>query len=317
MVDTKEDPDPRPQQSADPAGFAMAGGAMVLVGSIVLVGKTVATLDLASVTAIRLGIAGVILVPWALARFGVPRFSLLMWARLAVQAALGSVFYTVLLFGGLRLTGAVEAGIIGGLLPVLSGLFGVIALGERPGRALIAAIALGTASLILLNARNLGTDDPATLARLAGNALVLLAVLSECGFILLQKTLASEPPALQMSALMSGLGFVLIAPVAVAVQAVAPSAVTATDLAALAYYAIGPTVGGYVLWYAGASRLSAGHCAVATLMMPLAAVVLSILVLGERPDWVQGLALAGILCAIPLGALARSPARAAAAQPPS
>ncbi len=79
-------------------------------------------------------------------------------------------------------------------------------------------------------------------------------------------------------------------------------------LAAVAYYAIVPTVGGFVLWYAGAARVSGAEAALFTALAPVAAVVFAAVLLGEVVSVRQISGITCVLAAVLSLALARSSA---------
>jgi drug/metabolite transporter (DMT)-like permease len=79
---------------------------------------------------------------------------------------------------------------------------------------------------------------------------------------------------------MCGLGLALTLVPALVEHAWARPA-DAAALLGVVYYAIVPTVGGYLLWYAGASRVSAGVASLYTAVLPVSALVLAAVVLRE------------------------------------
>jgi drug/metabolite transporter (DMT)-like permease len=64
---------------------------------------------------------------------------------------------------------------------------------------------------------------------------------------------------------------------------------------AVAYYALIPTVGGFLLWYAGAARVSGVEASLFTAVAPVSAVLLAVAWLGEPIGWRQ---IAGIACVL-------------------
>ncbi|MCG2600172.1 MAG: EamA family transporter, partial [Achromobacter sp.] len=76
-------------------------------------------------------------------------------------------------------------------------------------------------------------------------------------------------------------------------------------LLAVAYYALAPTVGGFVLWYAGAERVSGSDAALFTAIAPVSAVLLAALLLGEALSVSQLTGMACVLGAVLVLARAR------------
>jgi drug/metabolite transporter (DMT)-like permease len=70
-------------------------------------------------------------------------------------------------------------------------------------------------------------------------------------------------------------------------------------LLGVVYYALVPTVAGYLLWYAGAARVTAGIASLYTAVLPVSALILAAVVLREAIGMGQ---LAGVACV--LGAIA-------------
>ncbi|MBY4897018.1 DMT family transporter [Cupriavidus sp. AU9028] len=297
--------------SSKSQGYLYLTLAMMLVGSTVIASKVIATgLPPFTATALRFAVA-------------LPAFALLMWltgtawpiiARadwplLGLQAVAGSVGYTTLLISGLRLTSAADAGVIIGTLPVVSALVSMVVLKERPGRAVLLAIALATAGVLTVavpgegggGGGNADSADSAQ-AAWAGNALVLGAVVCESLFILLNKRLREPLQPLALSTLMTAiglaasLGFALFeAPWSMTTTAGAASATRGEALVAVLYYALLPTVAGFLLWYAGAARTSGTEASLFTALAPVSAVAMAFLLLGEP---VTALQLAGIACVV-------------------
>lgn len=287
-------------------GQLLCSLAMVLVGSTVVVSKVIAQ-DIEPFAATVLRHALALPVFFALMRWRGQRLPYLGRRDallLTVQAAAGSVGYSVLLILGVRLASASDAGIVAGTLPAAAALFSALLLGERPGRRLVAAIALATAGVMAVAASpGEGAADGSGGTRLAGIALVLAAVACEAVFILASKRLSAPVPALALSALMSGGGLLLsILPAWWMAQA-SPSTFTPPALAAVLYYAWIPTVGGFLLWYAGSARTSGVRASLATVWLPVSALLLSVAFLGESIRSWQWLGLGCVVAAMLLAAL--------------
>jgi drug/metabolite transporter (DMT)-like permease len=270
--------------------------AMVTVGSTVVASRIIAAgLPPFSAAALRFAIALPVflaLMRWRGDRL--PRPGLHDAGVLALQALCGSVGYAVLLVAGLRTTSATDAGIITGCLPAVGALVGLLLLRERPGARLVAAIALacaGVAAVVVAPGGDRGRHD------LAGDALVLAAVACEALFLLLNKRLRIPVAPLAQSTLMCGLGLAMTALPALFEHAWARPADHAA-LVGVAYYAVVPTVGGYLVWYAGAARVSAGVASLYTAVLPLSALALAALVLHETIGAGQLLGAVCVLAAI-------------------
>ncbi|BCZ80397.1 DMT family transporter [Paraburkholderia terrae] len=291
-------------------GYSFCALAMIGVGSTVVVSKAIAGgLPPFVATALRFTIAFPVFV-------AMMRMRKVRWPKLdahdvllvIAQAGAGSVGYTVCLIGGMRLASAADAGVIAGTLPAVSAGFAALALGERPSPALLGAIALATLGVLACTVR---LDDVAAASgahSLAGNALVFAAIVCEALFILLNRKLRTPVPALPLSALMSGIGLlVAIVPACFEQPWRLPfnDANVAAALAGVVYYALVPTVLGFVLWYAGASRLSGAEAGLVTALVPVSTLALAAGVLHEPISRAQMVGVACVLAAVLLATFGR------------
>jgi drug/metabolite transporter (DMT)-like permease len=294
-------------------GPVLCGAAMATVGTSVIASKLIgAQVEPFAATALRhvLALPVLTLLCW-LIRPAWPRPGFRDALILLVQAASGSVGYTVLLIAGTSMSSAADAGVVAGTLPAMAALFAILVLGERPGLLAILGIALATAGVLLLSVGGSSEHASPWPGRTLGIALVTAAVACEVIFILGQQRLRAPIEPLAMATLMSAGGLLLSLPVAIVVWAMDRSAVSiettglGTALAAIAWYAWVPTVLGFWLWYAGARRATATQAAASTAWLPLVAVVGAAVVLGETLTVFQLAALALVLAGVLIGSIKR------------
>jgi drug/metabolite transporter (DMT)-like permease len=270
-------------------GMALCGAAMATVGSTVVASRLIASgLPPFTATALRFAVATPVL--WLLMRLTRTAWPRPHWhdARLLLlQAVAGSVGYTVLLILGTRYAPAADAGVVAGTLPAVAALFAVVALGERPSRALLLGIVLATAGVLIITlpeARAAARGAGAT--ALWGHALVLGAVMCEATFILVNKRLRQPVAPLALSACMSALGLLAcIVPAWLEQPWLRP--VPPVAVGAAVYYALVPGVLGFWLWFAGSQRLAGAQASLMTAVMPVSALMLAAAVLGERVTTAQ------------------------------
>ncbi|MGQ3073206.1 MAG: DMT family transporter [Ferrovibrionaceae bacterium] len=276
-------------------GYLYLALAMALVGSTVVASKVIAAgLPPFTATALRLALALPCFV-LLMRRAGVslPRPDRRDGLLLLVQATAGSVGYTTLLIAGLTLTSATDGGVIVGTLPVVSAAVAILVLGERPRPSVLAAIALAAGGVLAITLQPGGDGQRSAL----GNVLIVGAVICEGLFILLNKRLRREIPPLAQSTVMTGLGL-LVALVPAVLEQPWTASFDAATAWAIVYYALVPTVGGYLLWYAGAARVSGAEAALFTAVAPVAAVTLAFSVLGEPIGLNQALGVGLVLVAV-------------------
>jgi drug/metabolite transporter (DMT)-like permease len=78
---------------------------------------------------------------------------------------------------------------------------------------------------------------------------------------------------------------------------------------AVGYYALVPTVGGFLLWYAGAARVRGSEAALFTALAPVCAVLLAASVLGESVTLPQAAGMGCVLGGVLIQGLAARSAR--------
>lgn len=302
-------------------GYVFCTLAMIGVGSTVVASKLIAHgLPPFSATALRFAIAFPLFVlAMKLMGQGWPRVSRREASLLVLQAASGSVGYTVLLLSGMRLTSATDAGVIAGTLPAVAALVAIVALRERPGVLTLGAVALATVGVIVCT---LHTDDAsahgaagASASMLLGDAFVLLAVLCEAFFILLNKRLKTPVSPLQMSTLMSGIGLA-VSLVPALIERPWGLRYDGPAVAAVVYYALVPTVGGFMLWFAGAARIAGAQASALTAFVPISAAAFAAAVLHEAIGPAQWWAIACVLGAVLLIASDGARSKVRATKPP-
>lgn len=290
-------------------GQLLCSLAMLLVGSTVVVSKVIGQdVEPFLATALRHALAlpvFVVLMLWTGSRFG--QINRCDAALLLVQAAAGSVGYSVLLIQGVTWSSASDAGIVTGTLPAVCAVFAAVFLGERPGVRLAVAIALASAGVMTVA---VAPDTSAeSVTRLRGLALVLAAIVCEAVFILANKHLSRPMPAPALSTLMCAGGLLLSALPAWFAASKSHSLLTTPALLGIVYYAWVPTVGGFLLWYAGSAKTSSTRASLATVWLPVSALILSAIFLHEPiRDW-QWIGLACVVLAMVLASSAASPSK--------
>ncbi|KVX16695.1 hypothetical protein WL01_16050 [Burkholderia ubonensis] len=292
-------------------GYLYLAAAMTGVGSTVIASRLAAGgLPPFTATALRFLIATPLL-------FALMRAQRLRWPRLSrrdagllvVQAAAGGVGYTVLLICGTRLSSPLDAGVMLGTLPAMSTLIAAVLLRERQTPRDWAAAALATAGVLLVTFTP-GHAAPSMRA-LAGDALVLAAVACEAVFILLSRRLAVPLAPLTLSTAMSGLGFALALVPAAFEWHAATAGWTSGAIAAVVsvvsvvYYALVPTVLGYLCWYAGSARTSGTEAALFTAFAPVSAVLFAVTLFGETLNAARLAGIALVVAGVLVGAMRR------------
>lgn len=275
--------------------------AMVIVGSSVVAGKLmVAELPVFLSSMLRFVLALIILLPLiSLREGGLPAISRRSWMVLGTQSLCGSFLFTVFLLYGLGHTGPSSAGIITATTPACMGVLAWLFLRDRPSVRTGTGILLSVSGVVVINL--VQSDGGVTGGNpLLGNTLVLCAVMFESLFLLIRKTVPEPLSPLAVSTVISLFGLAWFLPVGVyELFTTDLSVVSLTGWLTVVYYGAFVTVLAYFFWFAGITRVPASTAGVFTSVMPVSALVLSVIVLGEPVGFEQiagcGCVLGGIL----------------------
>jgi len=252
---------------------------MMLVGANVAVAKLLAeALPIAMVAFLRCVLAMAVL--WPLARWmdGPVRVPPDVARNLALQAVFGTAIYNAGLLAGLRLTTALEGGLVLATLPAVVAIGGAVLLRERlPARqwAAVALAAGGMAAITLARAAG-GAGGS-----LAGNLLVFVGVLGEAAYVLLARRVAGRVPVITASLWMQGFSALVLLPFALPGYGAVAALADASLAALLVFHSLTASVICLLLWYAGMKRVPAGMAGVFTAFLPGTAALVAVTLLGE------------------------------------
>lgn len=220
---------------------------------------------------------------------------------LFLMSLLGMVGFTVLMFEGLKRTAAADAGIITATLPAVVALLSVIVIGDRLSRLQSAAVALAVAGLVLVHTTGAATGT----ATVLGNLLVGGAVLCEASFVLLGKRLAPPYRPLRLALGANLVGLALSLPLALMeLPAFDPASVRPQMWALGIWYSLAASVICLWLWYRGLPYVETWLAGLATAAIPVAALGVSALYLGETIGPVKLAGAALVTAGIVVGSLA-------------
>ena len=277
---------------------------MILVGSSIVVSKPITqNLPVFTANALIALVASLVLVPlmWS-KRSDLNGLTRRTWFTLIMQAVLGVFLFRVFLFYGLRFTGAAEGGIITSSAPAFIAILSWLFLKERLGLRLGVAVVLTVLGVGILTVTDVPQSGVASNI-LLGNLLILGAVVCEALFTVLAKAASSDVPAQLTATTATVISFILFLLASVVEsQYVGLPAVSPSLWLLIFYYALFPTALGYFLWFWGVGRVSGGTAAVFTGVLPVTAVILSYMFLGEAFRWAHLVGGLAVLLAIGLAA---------------
>lgn len=222
------------------------------------------------------------------------------YGDLIILSLLGSIAYMALSLEGVKRTSGVDAGIILATLPAVAALLGMLLGRERPGTMQTLAIGLAVGGLVLVNAAAASGDGSSTL----GNLLVGAAVLCEASFVLVSRRMSAAYGPMRLSLGVSAAGLLMSLPLGLPGLLSLPfAAISWTAWLGAAWYALSASVFCTVLWYRGAPHVETWLAGLATAALPVSAMSISVLALGEAIDPVRLVGAALVIAAIVLGAL--------------
>ncbi len=276
---------------------------MLLVGSNVGIGKTiVAFLPVELFALLRFVIALAVL--WPLLRIArMRRVKRGEWINLFLQALFGTFGFTLLMLGGVHRTSAVAAGVITSTIPAVVALFSWVFLRERPDARAFASIALAIAGIAVINLAH-ADAGPANPGSFTGNLMVLGAVCCESLYVILSRRLTQTLAPLEICAYTHVFGFLLMLPVGLpGAFSFDYASVPVGVWGLVLWYGLSASVFSFVLWMMGIRHVPGSIAGVFTAVLPVAAALYGIAVLGERPTPAHGIALACVIAGIALASL--------------
>ena len=310
---------PPPFTPSRPLAYACLALSMALVGSYVALSKPLAAIFPVLLLAwLRFGIGGVAMLHWLKKPPDEPPLTPRTRRLLFFESFLGNFRFTLCMITGVKLTTAVSAGVILAAIPAAVAVLSWLFLRERVAARVWAGVAcavLGIA-LVALSKQELPAPFPSALApsgaaHLAwlGNLLLIGAVLCEASYAVIGKSLTASLSPRRISALINGWGFVLSTPFGLWLAwRFDFGAVPASMWVLLVFYALAACMWTVWLWMTGLKSVPAAQAGVFTVLLPISAAAVGVLVLGERLSTLQllayGVALTGVL-------LATLPSRAA------
>ena len=300
------------------AAYGCLALSMSLVGSYVALTKPLALVFPVFLLAwLRFGIGGVAMAHWLRKPADEPPMSAQTRALVFLESFLGNFLFTLLMISGVKLTTAVSAGVIMAAIPAAVALLSWLFLRERIAPRVWAGVACAVLGIGVLSlsksplagaAASEAAADPHKLAWL-GNLLLIGAVLCEASYAVIGKKLTGALGPRRISALINLWGLLLTTPFGLWLAWDFHFAgVPAGMWVLLLFYALAACMWTVWLWMTGLKSVPAAQAGVFTVMLPISAALVGVLVLGEPLGGAQltafAVALAGVL-------LATLPSRAA------
>jgi drug/metabolite transporter (DMT)-like permease len=287
---------------------------MSLVGSYVALSKPlVAAMPVFLLAWLRFGIGGLAIPHWLAKPASEAALTGKLKRLIFLESFLGNFLFTLFMLYGVSLTSATSAGIIMAAIPAVVALLSWLFLGERINARVWAAIACAGfgIGLFALSKQDLSVQSGRALDadlnyrnELLGNLLVFGAVLCEASYAVIGKKLTGTLGPKRITALINLWGFLLMTPLGLyAALDFDFGSVTPGHWLLLIFYALAASVWTVWLWMTGLKTVAAAQAGVFTVMLPVSAALVGVLVLRERLHGAQWLAFAIALLGLLLATL--------------
>jgi drug/metabolite transporter (DMT)-like permease len=285
---------------------------MSLVGSYVALSKPlVAALPVFLLAWLRFGIGGIAMAHWLKRPAHEPPMTRATRQLLFLESFLGNFLFTICMLYGVSMTDAVSAGVIMASIPAVVALLSWVFLKEQIGLRVWASVGCGALGIGLLALSKGELSTHATQASEAnfmqsqawlGNLLVFASVVCEASYAVIGKKLTGTLTPKRITALINLWGFLLMTPFGIyAALRFDFQAVSLPIWLLLVFYALAASVWTVWLWMTGLKTVPAARAGVFTVMLPISAATVGVLVLGESLSAMQmvafGIALLGVVLA--------------------
>ncbi len=288
--------------------YACLALSMSLVGSYVALSKPlVAALPVFLLAWLRFGIGGAAMLHWLKKPADEQAMSLQTKRLLFLESFLGNFLFSICMLFGVSMTSAVAAGVIMASIPAAVALLSWLFLRERITlrTGLAVACAVTGVMLVSLAKQDSATQVAATLKSnnvWLGNLLLVGAVICEAAYAVIGKKLTGVLSPKRITALINLWGFALVTPFGLWIAwRFDFTAVTSSSWLLLLFYSLAASVWTVWLWMTGLKGVPASQAGVFTVLLPVSAAAVGVLVLGEKLGGAQacafGIALTGVVLA--------------------
>lgn len=221
------------------------------------------------------------------------------WGQLTLLGLVGITLFNLFFFGGLSLAPSADAGmIVPTMSPIITTLAGMLFLGEPVRAGRIAGFAVSFAGVLLFFKGvliNSGGND----GRVLGDLLLLGAAGCWAAYSILSRPISVDIgalPTVSWSLFVGSIGLLLISSPKLA--AVPWASLTGRFWAVLTYVVVFPTVVAFIIWMEGIRTIGAGPATSFMFLSPVFALVMAVLIMGERLTLLQGAGGALMLCGV-------------------
>lgn len=292
--------------------YACLALSMSLVGSYVALSKPlVAALPVFLLAWLRFGIGGAAMLHWLKKPADEAPMAGQTKRLLFLESFLGNFLFSICMLFGVSMTSAVAAGVIMASIPAAVAVMSWLFLKERISLRVWGAVACAVLGIGLVSLSKQELHAPVSIGLQAdlasrnawlGNLLLVGAVLCEAAYAVIGKKLTGVLGPKRITALINLWGFALVTPLGIWMAwGFDFSRVASGSWTLLLFYSLAASVWTVWLWMTGLKTIPANQAGVFTVMLPVSAAAVGVLVLGEKLSGIQigafAIALAGVVLA--------------------
>jgi drug/metabolite transporter (DMT)-like permease len=297
-----------------PVAYLCLALSMSLVGSYVALSKPLAAaIPVFLLAWLRFGIGAIAMAHWLKKPADEPPIAPQTRKLLFLESFLGNFLFTICMISGVSLTGAVSAGVIMAAIPAAVAVMSWFFLKERIAPRTWVAVALAVLGIGLFAlskpelpahaTQGLEAKSTESLAWL-GHLLLVGAVICEAAYSVIGKKLTGALGPKRITSLINLWGFALSTPMGVYLALRFDfGAVHGGTWLLLLFYALAACMWTVWLWMTGLKAVPAAQGGVFTVLLPVSAALVGVLVLGESLNGMQLVAFAIALASVVLATL--------------
>ncbi len=218
------------------------------------------------------------------------------WKFLLLLALCEPCFYFVFESYALLYTTASQAGIISAFLPIMVTFAAALLLKEKLNRAVILGGFVAIVGIVILTSRSVAAEDSPN--PLLGNILEMIAMSCAAGYTLLARYLGNRYSAFSLTAIQMFLGTLFFLPLLFWSSTHFFESIQLVPSMSIIYLGGVVTFGAYSLYNYGLQNISASQASVYVNLIPVFAVLLGWMILGERLTLFQGLGMGLVLLGV-------------------
>ncbi len=250
---------------------------------------------------LRVLIGFIVLIPFLIAeRKLIYHVSKKSWLLLGVISLVGVVLFSVFMLEGMKRVSGVAGSIVMSTTPAVTALGAFIFYKESFGIKKILALILAFAGVLIINlSHGMDNSGVSTGTLILGSAMIFGAVIGEVCFTLIGKKITEDLSPVLITGITCGMSIIMFLPMAFyELVSLNYTSISISSIIAMLWWGAGTMALGTIVWYSGIQEAKAGQAAIFMAVMPISALALSYLLLGEAFKWVHAFGFGIVLVSI-------------------